>query len=118
MVVNTEVAIGDLGEALPFFLKNLAACLLAAMFVGSIGFLYGSQSKGQALHNFGDQVQRIEKERRQVDEKQRQKDLLNNPWKLNSWLEVYPKHLYGGEMHTDNYIHKSEVLEKVRKTNK
>jgi len=42
MVVNPEVAIGDLGEAFPFFIQNVAALLLAGVLFGYVGYLYSS----------------------------------------------------------------------------
>lgn len=46
------------------------------------------------------------------------KDLVNNPWKLNAWPEVYPKFIEGGNAYTDQYIEGNETVEQIRKTNK
>lgn len=43
MVVNSEVAEGDLGEALPNFVKNLSALFAAALFIGGVGLFWGNQ---------------------------------------------------------------------------
>jgi hypothetical protein len=43
MLVNSEVAEGDLGEALPNFLKNLSMIFVAGAFVGLVGLLYANR---------------------------------------------------------------------------
>ena len=43
MLVNSEVAEGDLGEAFPNFVKRIGVFFLAAFLVGGAGFLFGSQ---------------------------------------------------------------------------
>ena len=43
MVVNSEVAEGDLGEAFPRFVKNLSALFAVAILIGGAGFLWANQ---------------------------------------------------------------------------
>ena len=42
MLVNSEVAEGDLIEAFPIFTQRLAAFFAAALVMGSIGYLWSS----------------------------------------------------------------------------
>ena len=41
------------------------------------------------LHNYEEQVQELEKQKKQADEKYGLKDLINNPWKLSNLLIEY-----------------------------
>jgi hypothetical protein len=59
-------------------------------------------------------VQNLELVKKQADEKYGLKDLLNNPWKLSTfltnidvWPEVWPKTMYPGNVLTEEYYHKS-----------
>jgi hypothetical protein len=54
MVVNSEVAEGDLGEALPNFVKNLSALFAAALFIGGVGLFWGSQLVNHLLFRSSD----------------------------------------------------------------
>ncbi len=42
MLVNSEVAEGDLGEAFPSFVKNLAMLVLTGAAIGLTGLLFGN----------------------------------------------------------------------------
>ncbi len=50
MLVNSEVAEGDLGEAFPMFVKRLGFCVLVAFLTGSLGFFWGSQQVSLNLY--------------------------------------------------------------------
>jgi hypothetical protein len=49
MLVNSEVAEGDLGEAFPSFVKNLSLLVLAGALVGFVGLIWSNKSVSDAL---------------------------------------------------------------------
>ena len=64
----------------------------------------------QNVLNYDANVQDLNKRRSQADSKYGLKDLVNNPWKLSifivrldAWPEVWPKHMYGGDILPENY---------------
>lgn len=49
MVVNSEVAEGDLGEAFPRFAKNLSAFFAFALLIGGASLLWGNQLVNESI---------------------------------------------------------------------